>query len=469
MSVDQKSKPSEPTSLLSAATFPPEKLRCVLSGDKSCYTNLDKVIGTIEYSPELAGPDNVLVVQLLGISHVALNKWMVSTSSYRHVRTEWPFLRQLCPTSLDPVSRTSGFSFELPTSLQPLQCPMGDPAHLALPPSISSAPREDGLFDLTSVGACWRIAYQVRAELRSRATGDVLGHTTVPFMVVPQTRLFRGLSHILPEAQIEQDRYTQKIQTLLSKTVGSMTLSLKKDRVIHTSGMGPTVTSSLQMSFEYKGPSPPSFLKASFVLVARTIRRTTHQSNFKLPEHTNIVHRDMEGTRFGGNGQKAWRQSNTELDTWTRETTLPITLIEDSDVVVLPNFESCLASRRYELLLTISLSAPSSLMILHSVKYLFPITVEFDSERLGQQVTAVMGGPPVNDDGEESARLCTVPSYEEVSNSPPVRAPMVPVPEYDDPIPALELLRRPSWQDKGETRSESDLQTDVSPSCTCSR
>ena len=180
--------------------------------------------------------------------------------------------------------------------------------------------------------------------------------------------------------------------------------------------------SSVTVALRYSGESPPRINKVDVSLIARTSRCMTHGPLESSYETSRTDTHPLQSIKLGT--EDRWQHSHTENQTWLSELSIPVINTDDS-AAILPSFNACLASRSYTLKLKLSLSS------MRSVELSYPISI-LSSMESAKEVSDIM------------------PDYIAVMASPATTAPIAEVPEYNDPIPAYELDRRPEWMEKEE-------------------
>lgn len=313
-----------------------------LADDRPYYTNLDEVCGAVKYCRDLAVEGTVLLVHLMGVVKVVQMEWYQNLAAYRMVRTEYPFLDQVTQVDIDMKQCQSTFAFRLPSLLQPRQCPIGDLHHMELPPSMHTK-RVDGRLELIlNCSQEWEITYQIRVVLVHLESGAELGHVVRPIHFLPTTRI----AQLLPDATKSETSLcpAKKLTNFLGQDQGSLAAILEEGSKLTTSGMSPAVTTSLPLSFQYEGINPPKITKITMTLLARTYKKTRHAPLDYQNESCLTVSRLLEEVSNKTEGLITWSASNTELHTYHQKINLPVKLLQGTDAVVLPSFESCLIS-----------------------------------------------------------------------------------------------------------------------------
>lgn len=440
----QRAEQAAPNLLL-ASTLGSDQLSVEFENNKLHYTNLDRVRGQIQYSSEFAHDEHHLSIRLLGISHVMMDLWHTASTAYRTTTSQWAFLKTKTCVGLQKTCKRAAFDFELPVSLQPHQCPLGNPKHLQLPPTLG-CDRPDKLNDMTSFGSSTSIIYQIRVEVKRTSDNWLVGHHSKRFTFNPTP---------MSEAEAEGRRllveYHEKVRNNLGRSIGMMKLAVREDASLLATGTAASITSPIDLSFTYTGSRPPTISRIVTGVAARSIRRVTHSHDELKSESSSEIYRHIQTTNLSDGGPLDWKHSNTLTNTWHLSLQLPVTFNDSPDSsVIVPSFESCLVSRRYFLRLSISLTASSGTPLgIRSLEYVVPITIKLPQALSSRRVPSYQASSIAVLPEEER------PSYWDVADSAGTVAPVAPAPRYSDPIPDEELERRPSWQLKSASETSS--------------
>lgn len=425
--------------LLLGSTLCTTQLSIDLGDAKESYTNLEHVRGHVQYSADFEHSEHYLTISLLGISHVNMDVWHPSATAYRSTLSQWVFLRQETSIGLHRATRQADFDFELPRTLQPHQCPLGCADHLALPPTLGMCDFPDKRYDLTAFGSSARIVYQIRVELKRTCDNSHVGHAAKPFLFVPHS------GAVLRPRQLQEQTttYNNKVRNSLGRTLGSIQVSVSDEIALNTSGTGEPRTSPLPLCLTYTGRRPPILTRVDVQLVARTVRRVTHNHDETKPESSSMICKAVQAINLSDSVPLTWRQSNTQLQLWHLDLSLPVSMGGCGVIAVMPSFESCLLARRYRLRLSLSLAASSGYSLgFRPLELEVPVSIE---QRISSSRSLSLHPSyfKAQDTPEEQR-----PTYWDAAYSRAEIAPVVSVPRYTDPVQMDEQDRRPSWQDK---------------------
>lgn len=335
---------------------PPDKegIRRIQLDQLFAYRSLDKVSGSINHSGLLV---DRIKVHLTGTAYISHQRFI--NGSYRNLDKSWEFLKLTKKLHLAPdASTTTLFGFRLPEALLETHCPLRNPFHLLIPPTIGCK-RDDGLDDLSPKDPTnARIEYTIVAELFFE--NQQCQTFRKPFRVAP--RHFSSPHTMNPPPGYDEVITAEAdIHRSIGGKAGSLKIVRQTPPAVLSSLEEHQITTRVPLTVEFHSitMSPPKIQAIGIKLRAMTQSRTEH-----LLEGQEDVKRFTE-TRlnrlaFGKHTAPVWRP--TRPGVWSSDIEIPVTLCPKG-FVAMPEFESCLIDRHYALILKFEMSATSGLPV----------------------------------------------------------------------------------------------------------
>lgn len=314
------------------------------------YRSLDKVSGLIDHANISA---DRLKVHLVGTTHI--NQQRFISGAYRTVEKSWDFLRLTKKLALAPdASPTTVFSFRLPEALLETHCPLRNPFHLLLPPTVGTK-REDGLNDMSPrdpVNA--KIEYTIVAEFFR--DGVSIHKMRKPFRVAP--RHFAS-PHTMnpPPGYDEIMSVEEEVHRTIGGKVGSLKIVGQQPPALLTSLEEHQITTRVPLTVEFHSnvsTPPPKIQGIGIKLRATTNSRVEHmlEEGEDVRRFTDVR---LNKIVFSKNSGPVWRPAHRPR-VWLADLEIPVTLCPKGFVAI-PEFESCLVDRRYALTLKFELAS----------------------------------------------------------------------------------------------------------------
>lgn len=337
-------------------------------GQSYAYRSLDLVTGTIHH----AGIDaDRMKVRLRG--HIFISRQRFVDHQYRNVEKTWEFLKLTQRLALGPdAGDETAFSMRLPEALLETQCPLRNPFHLLIPPSIGCA-RADGLNDLTAKDTNFgRIQYQIVVEF---VKDEQLVHTmNKSFGASP--RHFASPGTVNPPPGYDESLTREAdVQRGIGGKIGTFKTVLQQPPALLTSLEEHQLTTSVRLKLIYSSTSlgPPKINSISIKLLAHTHTRLDHLLE-QGDDHVHHAELRLNKLDFRKPHLPVWQPQTPAV--WATDLDLPVTLCPKGFVAV-PEFNSCLMDRAYELMLKFDLS-PQSGLPLSETRLKIPVWIMAD-------------------------------------------------------------------------------------------
>ena len=336
---------------------------------KFAYRSLDKVEGTVEHA-SFAEAERVKC-HLVGTCYITETRFRDGT--YREVEREWEFLRLTKRYELEAGDAVTKFWFRLPETLLETVCPLQNPFHLLLPPTVGCE-REDGLDDMSPKHPTpAQIEYVIQAELYKGR--DLLKRYRQPFRVAPRHFTTPGTSNPPPEYN-SVVHVEQEVTRAVGGKIGRFEITLRQPPALLTSLESHQQTSRVPITLEFHSTTtkPPKIVAVNLKLLAITSARSEHILEGTRDQARRAVECRLNRCEFSKANAPSWMPSRPGV--YTTEMVLPVTICGDGYVAV-PEFESCLVDRTYRLALKFEL-VPVTGLPLNACRLKFPVWIMAD-------------------------------------------------------------------------------------------
>ncbi|ORY80413.1 hypothetical protein BCR37DRAFT_388136 [Protomyces lactucae-debilis] len=349
-----------------------EKQDALRIGLDQCYAyrSLDRVAGKVNYSGHVC---ERVKIHLTGTSYLYHAKFI--NGSYRNVEKQWEFLKltQKIVIASEGVPEAR-FSFRLPDALLETLCPLKDPFHLLLPPTMGCR-RTDGLDDLSPKDPLnAKIEYRIKVELFR--DGEIIKTFSTPFSVAP--RHFASPNAMNPPPEYDAAvKETVDVTRSLGGTIGQMLLHLPSPPALLSSLEEHQMTTAFTMNLEFHSitSSPPKITGLGIKLQAITRSRMEHAlEDGGVEDVKRMTELRLNRLCFSKNHGPAW--SPLRPGVWQCAFECPVTLCPKG-YVACPEFESCLIERNYRLNLKLEL-VPAHGLPLSEVRFIIPAWIMAD-------------------------------------------------------------------------------------------
>lgn len=345
------------------------KPRIQLDSDYA-YRSLDKVRGKIDHSGIEA---DKIKLHLIGTTFIAQTRFV--SNAYRVFEKEWEFLKLSQKCVLESTSSTSSlFSFRLPEALIEGVCPLRNPFHLLLPPTIGCK-REDHLDDLSPkdpVNA--RIEYAIVAEIYK--AGELVQTFREPFRVAP--RHFTSPQTMNPPPGYDETINLEgDVTRAIGGKIGVLKLKLQQPPGLLSSLEAHQLTTSVPLAVEFHSitSQPPRIMSIGIKLLAVTSSRTEHLLEGSGDDVRRTTEARLNKLAFSKSSAPTW--TNARPGVFATNFELPVTLCPKGFVAI-PEFESCLVTRSYSLMLKFEFNLPGSSLPLSELRMKLPTWVFAD-------------------------------------------------------------------------------------------
>lgn len=348
---------------------------------KYAYRSLDKVEGTVEHAsfPEA----DRIKIHLVGSCYITEARFVNGT--YRDIEREWEFLRLTKRYELDdeiegqdlgggsrPV--LTKFWFRLPESLLETACPLQNPFHLLLPPTVGCE-REDGLDDMSPRHPTpAQIEYVIQAELYHGR--ELLRRFRQPFRVAPRHFTVPGTMNPPPEYDSEV-RVDGEVTRAVGGKIGKFEIALPRPPALLTSLESHQQTTRVPITLEFHSTTsrPPKISAVNLKLVAITSARSEHiLEGMGEQQAKRAIECRLNRCEFSKANTPNWLPARPGV--YTTEIDLPVTVC-GTGYVAIPEFESCLVDRTYRLALKFEL-VPATGLPLNACRLKFPVWIMAD-------------------------------------------------------------------------------------------
>ena len=414
------------------------------------YTSLDFIWGKLDI------PDDapILDVMFSLIGRMEIDKSLFLEGGYQNVTQTWDFLHKNCYCTVSP-NMQSIFAFRFNQRLPAGSCPLIEPTHECLPPSLN---RKDV-----------RVTYFIQARLNYLDGSHENIVEAIPFMprslAVPGTGDVYKLNEY-PEAD-RRFAITEKLVSMFGANLGSVEVVSTIPGRYHTSldSKSIAITFPVEICWHGERKRLPELrqLHAAIKVFQEARQRHHHEGDFKPPPLLlDTLRLEKQELEFDTAYPQYWKEVRPDCFRATTQVNLTYT----SDGRICPTFVTCLWSQTYKLQLKFGLHLSS----LSSGKDRY-VTVEVPISIK----SSIQNGPDIDPDFMIRWNKCLQgpdlspedlvefwksdsrkPEYGEALDTIIHPAPSRELPRYvPEAIDAAESSRVPSWQIKEERRSSS--------------
>ena len=346
-----------------------ERHRITLDSEYA-YRSLDKVKGTIDHADIAA---DKIKVHLTGTTYISQTRFI--GNAYRIVEKNWEFLKLSQKCFLEPGSSSSSlFSFRLPEALIESACPLRNPFHLLIPPTIGCK-REDGLDDLSPKDPLnARIEYAIIAEMYK--DGELLQTHKEPFRVAP--RHFTSPQTMNPPPGYDEVIIREgDVSKAIGGKIGTLKIQLQQPPALLSSLEEHQITTPVPLNVEFHSVTsqPPRIMSIGIKLTAATASRIEHLLEGSIDDVKRYTETRLNKLSFSKSSAPNWL--NARPGVFVTNFDLPVTLCSKGSVAI-PEFESCLVTRSYSLTLKFEFHLPGSTIPVSEVRLKIPVWVMAD-------------------------------------------------------------------------------------------